>query len=231
MIRTALVDDDIQFHGIFIEALKQTEIETVPVCYERWNDFFADIDQYDVVFLDIELNNEDGITLARKCYSAGKKTIIVFVTSHNELMAQAFGLNVLSFIQKDRLEEGLKFVWNRVKKELRLNESIILLDAEGRTVKKRIADIIYCELSGRNPLIYCADSKPIKLRRQPFHEVYNMFPQESFIMLHRSAFVNISRIVSVEREYVCMNGISNPLYFSRDRAKEITKAFIEMNAV
>ena len=231
MIRTALVDDDIQFHDIFIEALKKEGIETVPVCYDTWNGFFNDIDKYDVVFLDIELNGSNGITLARECYSAGKKTIIVFVTSHNELMAQAFGLNVLSFLQKDRLCEGLTSVWNRIIKEYKLKESIILNTAEGKTIVKKISDIIYCELSGRNPFIYCDDSKPIKLKRQPFHDFYNMFSKENFIMIHRSAFVNISKIISIEKDSVQVKGINTPSYFSRDRAKDIIKAFMEIHAV
>ena len=57
--------------------------------------------EYDILILDIEMENLDGISVKNNFQSRKKDTIIIFVTSHDEMMNQAFGVNVMGFVTKN----------------------------------------------------------------------------------------------------------------------------------
>jgi DNA-binding LytR/AlgR family response regulator len=54
----------------------------------------------DLVFLDIEMQGYSGIEVKNILESNYPATLIVFCTTHSELMVDAFGKNVLSFLTK-----------------------------------------------------------------------------------------------------------------------------------
>ena len=97
MLNIAICDDDIQITGK-IERLLQdiakrnfvdTEIEVF------WNgkslaDAIAAGERYDVIYLDIEMDKEDGISAARRIRTYDKNVRIIYVTSHESYMRESF---------------------------------------------------------------------------------------------------------------------------------------------
>ena len=94
--------------------------------------------EYDILILDIEMEDVDGIAVKNYFQNRKKDTIIIFVTSHDEMMSQAFGVNVMGFVTKKyldsqlpvMLDNAIKRVINTVnidRKSTRLNSSHILI--------------------------------------------------------------------------------------------------------
>ena len=63
---------------------------------------------FDILILDIEMEDVDGIAVKNYFQKRKKDTIIIFVTSHNEMMSQAFGVNVMGFVTKSYLDNQLQ---------------------------------------------------------------------------------------------------------------------------
>ena len=63
---------------------------------------------FDILILDIEMEDVDGIVVKNYFQKRKKDTIIIFVTSHNEMMSQAFGVNVMGFVAKSYLDNQLQ---------------------------------------------------------------------------------------------------------------------------
>lgn len=96
MLNIAICDDDIQITGK-IEGLLQdiakrnfvdTEIEVF------WNgkslaDAIVAGERYDVIYLDIEMDKEDGISAARRIRTYDKNVRIIYVTSHESYMRES----------------------------------------------------------------------------------------------------------------------------------------------
>lgn len=78
----------------------------------------AILEDIDVVFLDIEMPEINGLELAEKILEIEPTMIIVFVTAFSEYAVQAFELNTLDYIVKpiqlDRLEKTLKRIENKM---------------------------------------------------------------------------------------------------------------------
>lgn len=62
---------------------------------------------FDILILDIEMEDVDGIVVKNYFQKRKKDTIIIFVTSHNEMMSQAFGVNVMGFVAKKLFRQSV----------------------------------------------------------------------------------------------------------------------------
>ena len=74
---------------------------------------------YDMVFLDLELGDENGFDIAEQIVLMNNDAIIIFVTSHENLVYEAFRFRPLGYIVKDRFDSelelgGEKFYVDRV---------------------------------------------------------------------------------------------------------------------
>lgn len=128
MLNIAICDDDIQITGK-IERLLQdiakrnfvdTEIEVF------WNgkslaDAIAAGERYDVIYLDIEMDKEDGISAARRIRTYDKNVRIIYVTSHESYMRESFEVRPFQFLVKpvtDKImEKCFKSVYEDINSE------------------------------------------------------------------------------------------------------------------
>lgn len=93
MINVAICDDDIAITGKVEEMLcRIAKRRFIPVETEVFWDgkHLADAveggSRYDIIFLDIEMEKEDGITVAQKIRKVDRNVLIIYVTSHENLL-------------------------------------------------------------------------------------------------------------------------------------------------
>lgn len=76
------------------------------------------LDEVDVVFLDIEMPEKNGLELAEQILEIKPTLAIVFVTAFNDYAVQAFELNTLDYlvkpVQLDRLQKTLERIENEI---------------------------------------------------------------------------------------------------------------------
>ncbi len=82
-------------------------------------------EQPDIVFLDIEMPEVNGLNLADKILSLYPKTKIVFVTAYNEYAVKAFELNAVDYLLKPINEDRLSKTIGRLMQE-QTNENQML---------------------------------------------------------------------------------------------------------
>lgn len=63
---------------------------------------------YDILLLDIEMPEQDGIRIKEFFETNRKRTRIIFTTSHRERVLEAFGKNVVSFLVKPFCKEDFQ---------------------------------------------------------------------------------------------------------------------------
>lgn len=93
MLNIAICDDDIQIAGqmeMMIQNIaKRNYVDTDIEVF--WNgkslaDTVASGDSFDIIFLDIEMDKEDGISAAKRIRIYDKNVLIIYVTSHENHM-------------------------------------------------------------------------------------------------------------------------------------------------
>ena len=115
MLNIAICDDDIQITGA-IENLVQkianknfVDIETEVF----WNgesllEAIIKDGKFDVIYLDIEMPKEDGISVAKRIRMYDKNVLIIYVTSHENHMKDSFSVRPFQFLMKPVSEEQME---------------------------------------------------------------------------------------------------------------------------
>jgi two-component SAPR family response regulator len=113
-MRAMIVDDEPLSLDYFERLLAERPEVTLIGRYTDPHQALAGIaeEKPEVVFLDIEMPEINGISLAEQIQAFDPRTNIVFVTAYREYAIQAFELNAIDYllkpIQKERLEKTLQ---------------------------------------------------------------------------------------------------------------------------
>ncbi|MFA9458394.1 response regulator [Halalkalibacter sp. AB-rgal2] len=128
MIRAVLIDDEplaIRLLQSRLEATEDYEIVGTYVSEDGLQAELKSID-FDVAFIDIDLQGTNGMDLAEFLLSEIERIQVVFVTAYEEYAVRAFELHAVDYLLKPVMDERL----NKTTK--RLKEAMVLLHSEVR---------------------------------------------------------------------------------------------------
>ena len=171
-------------------------------CYQfaNGNDLIKAEKQFDIIFLDIEMNNTlNGIETARIINQKSKNTIIFIVTAYRKYLDDAMDLNVFRYIDKPvnskrvyaGLEKALEYIDN--------NEISFSTREDGYiTINKN--EIMYVEVSHKKVFVTTVDKQYIAREKMNYFKSH--LTASYFIIPHNSYVVNINYIVKFKREKI-----------------------------
>jgi two-component system LytT family response regulator len=162
-------------------------------------------DRPEVVFLDIQLRNENGFDLLEKVEQNFK---LIFVTAFDEFAIRAFEINALDYLLKpvnpERLATAIKRLDDNDEKienqnELRQLEidDRLLMEVNERSLFLQVADISHICASGDYTEIYMTNGQK-SLVEKPLREWEERLPEKHFTRIHRSTMINLNKIEKIE---------------------------------
>lgn len=109
---------------------------------------------YDIIFLDINMPEINGIDIARHIRKTNDNVVLIFVTNLAQYAIEGYSVDAMDFILKPiqysslkfRLEKAITFVEKRKK-------GSIMIKTNRETVKLEVSDIYYVE-ANKHKLIY-----------------------------------------------------------------------------
>lgn len=120
MIRAAVCDDE---RGVreelcgYLEELKETTEEGMEYnCFQNKEEIVCEMEgnwQYDIVFLDIELGEDNGIEIARWIRARYPGTVIIFITGHEQYVYECFQVQPLDFLRKPLGQKAVESAFAR----------------------------------------------------------------------------------------------------------------------
>lgn len=177
---------------------------------------------YDALFLDIDMPDFNGISLACFQKQLSPSTAIIFISNHAEKVFDSFAAEPLRFLRKQYLERELPDAVSAfLKKQTNPEEKLILLSNSAlRTIF--IKDILYVESFNKIQNIATKkESFPVRYTIQYLEEQLEPY---HFFRPHRCFLVNPNCIYSIEKnELILDNGHSIPI--SRSHLKETKEQF------
>ena len=160
---------------------------------------------YDILFLDVEMGNLNGIDVAEKLLESKEDTFIFFITNYSIYSDRASDIHAHRFlskpVDKDRLSNGID---SALKKISDVTKIITATDME---TKKRykipIASIIFIENTGRHTKIYLT-TRPAFIVDEIFSIIKERIESEVeyFAMPHQSYYVNMRFVDDYDKKEV-----------------------------
>ncbi len=155
----------------------------------------------DIVFLDYEMPELDGIETARRLRAKNNICCIIFVTAFPEHVFEAFEVNTYRYVVKpvdfNRLE---KVIDNYIKDRKMLFPILVNIDGEQLTVSSK--EVVYLEADGK----YCniRTTKECLHSSKTLSQVFDLLPRHCFYRTHKSYAVNFYCINSIRENTVLL---------------------------
>lgn len=150
---------------------------------------------FDILILDIEMEDVDGIVVKNYFQKRKKDTIIIFVTSHNEMMSQAFGVNVMGFVAKSYLDNQLQVMLDGAMKRVMNTVSI-----EGVGSRK----VCYIQAEHIYNILHLENETEVSVRCSSA-DLEKMLEVVGFIRVHRTYIINMAYVDHIKDKTVLVN--------------------------
>ena len=243
MISCIIVDDEKNARQ-YIEQLLKTNFPTVNVLGQADSvDTAVNLihkTQPDLVFLDIEMPNQNGFKLFEKIKAINFS--VVFTTAYDQYAIKAIKYSALDYLLKpiniEELGEAITNVEQRKKIAIAQNRIELLIGNMSNNAKTfdkialpsmneytmvKVSDIVCCEADGNYCKIHLLNQEKIVVSKT-LKWLEDLLPEDLFFKIHKSHIINLNLV----KKYIKSEGVvkmENGI--SLDVAERLKKDFIE----
>lgn len=174
----------------------------------------------DLLFLDIQMKETDGMTVARKLRKRGFRGYLIFVTVLKEMVFQSFEVQAFDYLVKPMEQRKFDKTMERLLASMQnAGEANLLIRRGYESHIIALDDIVYCEIIDRKVYLHLISSKIIDY----YERIENLESRLDgrFFRCHRSFLINLQYLKSYQDQTAYMeDGTRIPV--SRLRSKEFS---------
>ena len=154
----------------------------------------------DLVLLDIDMPGMTGMELAAELSSEKVRTLIVFVTAHDELVYDSFKYHPFAFVRKKFLQEELRNVLLDCQKEIdrRTSKKRFVFQNGSQLVNLAQSEILYFEGQANYLAIHTVDGE--YRMRSTMSAVEKELGDSGFLRIHKGFLVNLEHVRILKTE-------------------------------
>lgn len=230
MIRIAVVDDDELMLKELNELIKKFYPGEISIqLFDEGIKFIEELihTQYDLVFLDIDMPEIGGFSVAQKLNNVSKSTI-VFVSNLEHLVFQSFDYKPLRFVRKSNLEQDIKSAIESFIEESKKANNLYYVKTKDKEFAIPLSEIMFFESHGHDIYLQTT-SETVKIKRDHNNEktissLYEKYEKMGFIRIHKSFIVNYRHIYQINKNSVILKNKSE-IFFNPHNANDIKSAY------
>lgn len=178
--------------------------------------------EYDILLLDIEMGNMDGVSLARKIRKTNKSIQIIFITGYSDYIAEGYDVEALHYLMKPLKKNKLYDVLERAVSKLVQNEKNLVIKLFDEMIRIPLHEIIYINVDRNYVTIHANKDYTIKKTLGDIEKELD----ERFFRVGRSVIVNLKYISRVTKtDMYLSNGIN--LQLPRGIYNALNRAIID----
>ena len=228
MIKFAVCDDEpqmVQEIADQIASYMQEAARDYSVgCFSSGYALLKSSDEFDVIFLDIQMERPDGMETAALLRQRESHSLLIFVTVLKDRVFDAFPLEAFDYLLKPLDGARFRQMMDRALRwlEQETAKNLVIQRGSGCQIVP-LSDILYCEVLGRK--IYIHKKNGIVLDYYDRLEDLEQRVGSRFFKCHRSYLVNLDYVGGCQDGQVLLSpGERVPV--SRLRERELTQALL-----
>lgn len=231
MLQVAICDDE-QFYRTKIKSLLEKYFHKHNLQYTihsflSGEEFLQQCEnsvKFDIVFLDINMDEIDGIQTARRIRSFHSDTYIVFVTAFIDYALEGYKVNAVRYLMKDTLELAMEECMTAIMQKMQIAQvAFTFLEGE----RKLYTDnILYVESRGHKSIFHYMEEEMVTYQ---IYDKLDVLEKKmvgyGFLRIHKSYLVNMKHIQKVSN-YTAFLDTGEELPVPRIRFQGVKESFV-----
>ena len=199
------------------------QVEMTEFCSAEQFLFYCPQPDFDLLLLDIEMGEMDGVSLAKQVRRTNELMQIVFITGYSDYITEGYEVAALHYLMKPVKEEKLFVVLDRAVERLHKNTKVLTLETSEEMVRVPLYQVSALEVQRNYVTVHARQDYTVKKSLSELMEQLD----ERFFRVGRSAVVNLNDISRVTRSDIYLtDGRSIPL--PRGAYDKLNRAIIHM---
>lgn len=180
---------------------------------------------FDLLFLDIYMENISGIDAAKRIYEIDKRCKIIFLTTANCFAAESYDVKAVYYMIKPIVQDKLYSILENCMQEFFLEHKKLCIVSKQIPVQIPFSGILYADVASRTVKIHLAD-RTIDADRGFYAVAGPLLEDKRFIECYKGIAVNMDHIQKqIEDDFILDNNEKIPI--SKRKKKEIIRLFME----
>lgn len=213
MIKVAFCDDDLSVLKELSVLMDRYRVErSQDITYAAFHsplELLSEVErgtQLDIIFLDVLMPGQDGISAAREIRKYDTSVKIIYLTSSSEYAVDSYEVGAYFYQLKPIWQESFYRLMDSVLRECLRNEknSLILRCKTGIT-RLELDKLKYCEVTGRNLLLHKEDGEVLDSVGKLDDLCEQLKDYECFVRCHRSYMINMDYVKSISNKAVILS--------------------------
>lgn len=231
MMRIAICDDEKNFR-IKIASYLQPYRKENPMeilVFNTGKDLvksYEDKISFDLIFLDIGMDYINGIETGEMIRKKDENVMIIFITSYNHFVKEAFRLGAFQYLEKPVDQKVFNFEFERAYKIWSKKNKRFIVKWQAEEFPVKVKDIIYIEYLKRH--LYIHTNTQIYKMVQKLNAVEEELIAMDFLRIHQSFLVNMAYIKGFKGTTIAINEpAAEILKMSKNLCAKARQGYIE----
>lgn len=234
MIKIALCDDDLSALNEISSLIEQYRTErNQEIEYTTFHSPLELLTEFekgvipDILFLDVIMPGEDGISVAKEIRQYNDIVKIIFLTSSPEFAVESYTVGAYFYQVKPICTEDFFNLMDSVISEFEeIQQRSLILNSKSGITRISLTKLEYCEVLGRT-LFFHLDNGTVTESNGSMDELCNKLANfDNFMRPHRSFLVNMEYIQSISYKAITMNDLAK-IPIPHGKCSEIKNKYLD----
>ncbi len=227
MLKIAVCEDEQVIRESIAEKINIRYPNSQIVQYEKGTQLLQEADEIDIVFLDIHLEDLNGLEVARKIREKDRDITIIFITAYDEYVYDAFDVRAFQYLVKPidsmKFHKVLQSAVENIHVKSRKEEPFTMIKKGHSTFKIYHHQIYYAEVFGRKIKLHTGDGiQEFNGKLADLEEGMG----SDFYRIHRSYLVNLNHISSYDATKVILDQ-GQQLVIAQKKYADFVRAYLQ----
>ena len=204
-MRVAVVDDEIEAIRTLRDLLAlSADSLGISVTVDGFSDSASFLsafspDSYQIVFLDIYIDETDGLELARKIRGTSESTMIIFCTTSRENMPEAFRFHAFDYLVKPISKERVTTLLADAEKVLPELTKYISFLSNRQEIRLPLSELVWTQSQGHYLHIKARSGEEYTTRMTTKEFLGSVNGDKRFLIINKGIVVNMDQIRRIEK--------------------------------
>ncbi|MBD5518365.1 MAG: response regulator transcription factor [Lachnospiraceae bacterium] len=234
MIKVAFCDDDLSVLNEANDLIKQycaeRNQEIVYTAFHSSLELLAEFEKGmspDILFLDVIMPGEDGISVAKEIRQYNDIVKIIFLTSSSDFAVESYSVGAYFYQVKPICAEIFFRLMDSVISEFEeIRKRSLILQGKSGITRINLTKLEYCEVRGRTLFFHLENGTVVENSGSMDELCGKLADYDNFIRPHRSFLVNMEYIQSISYRTITMNDLAK-IPIPHGKCSEIKNKYLD----